>query len=269
VEETISRRLCSNHSNNKKLTHNNKTQERVLPSGQDPHLVEKFIGDFLDILCMNYEKKFYVMLASTLIFLIVIAVVEAQEFIVLANDKGVQKSSFNRGEGIAVVITLPYTANVEVWLHNPFGSPGPSPTLFIPATPVTANIQTELGPRWLDERAPCGKYRLEIKILNPPPPLSPKTEYRYFDYAMNEPPCTVQPPPPPPPPPWDLIAAIIGSIAAVAIVLVILLIFRKPTPPPKPPTPPPPISPPPSPPPKPSKGPAPIVKGVKKEEEEI
>jgi hypothetical protein len=112
--------------------------------------------------------------------------VGAQEFITLANDRGVQKTSFARGEGIEVLITLPYNANVEVWLHNPPGTAGPSPTNFISATPVSANIQTVLGPKWLDERAPCGKYRLEIVILNSPPPLQPKKEYRYFDYAINE-----------------------------------------------------------------------------------
>lgn len=212
--------------------------------------------------------------------LMAIVSVAAQEFIVLANDKGVQKSSFARDEGIQVLITLPYPANVEVWLHNPPGTAGPSPTLFIPATPVPANILTQLGPRWLDERAPCGKYRLEIRILNPPQPLSPRTEYRYFDYATNEPPCTLVPPPPPPPPPptpdFILLITIAGiSLAVVAASVIGLLLSRWRAPPPKervvtPPISPPPVSPTPAPPSAPPKGPhrrTPIVRGLEKEEE--
>jgi hypothetical protein len=164
-----------------------------------------------------------------------IAVVGAQEFITLANDKGAQKTVFARGEGIQLVITLPYSATVQVLLHNPPGTAGPSPTIFIPPTPVQANIQTVLGPKWLDERAPCGKYRLEINILNPPAPLQPKTEYRYFDYAINEPQCSPQTTviiPPPQQDMWWLIAAGVSAVAIAAVVSVLVLTRWK-APPPK------------------------------------
>ena len=222
---------------------------------------------------MDNGKKYYVVsIILMLIFLTIVAVVEAQEFIVLANDKGVQKSSFARGEGIEILVTLPYSANVEVWLHNPPGTAGPSPTLFIPATLVPANIQTVLGPRWLDERAPCGKYRLEIRVLNPPPPLQPKTEYRFFDYALNEPPCT--PPTPTPPTPGDttllIIVAGVSAIAVAAIVTVLLLSRWKAPPPKERVITPPPIPPTPAPPSAPPKGPhkrTPIVRSTEREEE--
>lgn len=179
-----------------------------------------------------------------------VVVVEAQEFIMLANDKGVQKTNFVRGEGIEILITLPYDANVEVWLHNPPGTPGPSPTLFIPATSVPANIQTILGPKWLDERAPCGKYRFEIIIKPINPNIPPKTEYRYFDYATNEPPCapiTTTTTPEGPTIDIIIVVSIVAIIAVIAVVIALLLSrYRAPPPkerapvmPPTPPTPPP------------------------------
>jgi hypothetical protein len=222
---------------------------------------------------MDCEKKYYFVIISMLIFLVIFTVVEAQEFIVLANDRGVQKNSFTRGEGIEILITLPYSANVEVWLHNPPGTAGPSPTLFIPSTLIPANIQTVLGPKWLDEKAPCGKYRLEIRVLNPPPPLQPKTEYRFFDYAMNEPPCT----------PTTitttttqgditLLIIVVGvSAIAIAAIVTVLLLSRWRAPPPKERVvTPPPIPPTPAPPSAPPKAPhkrTPIVRGSEREEE--
>jgi hypothetical protein len=184
------------------------------------------------------DLRFYVSVTTIMLVLGVVAttvVVDAQEYIILANEKGVQKTIFARGEGIQLELTLPYSATVQVLLHNPPGTAGPSPTIFIPPTPVQANVKTVLGPRWLDERAPCGKYRLEIMILNPPPPLQPKTDYRYFDYAMNEPQCSqtqivvdgnrdqsVL---------WLIVAGV--SAVAIATVVSVLILTRLRAPPPK------------------------------------
>jgi hypothetical protein len=184
------------------------------------------------------DLRFYVSIIIIMIVLGVVAttvVVDAQEYIILANEKGVQKTVFARGEGIQLELTLPYSATVQVLLHNPPGTAGPSPTIFIPPTPVQANVKTVLGPRWLDERAPCGKYRLEIMILNPPPPLQPKTDYRYFDYAMNEPQCSPPSPPLPPTPQPDMSWLIIAGVSAVAIAAVVsvLILTRLRAPPPK------------------------------------
>jgi hypothetical protein len=213
-------------------------------------------------------RRFYGFIMVSVAVLLVIAVVGAQEFITLVNDRGNPKTSFGRDEGIAILITLPYSANVEVRLHNPPGTPGPSPTIFIPATPVSANIQTALGPRRLDERAPCGKYLLEVRILNPPSPLQPKTEYRYFDYAINERPCTIIDD-------WLLIALGVSAVAIAATVSVLILTRRR-APPPKeraiipPPvttTPSPPTTP--SAPPKPPHRRTPVVRGTEREEERL
>jgi hypothetical protein len=221
-------------------------------------------------------RRFYRFIMVSVAVLLAITVVGAQEFITLANDKGTQKTIFARGEGIQIVLTLPYNANVQVLLHNPPGTAGPSPTLFIPATPVPANIQTVIGPKWLDERAPCGKYRLEIVILNPPPPLQPKTEYRYFDYAMNEPQCSPPTPPPPPPPDMWWLFALGASAVAIVAIAAVLMLTRWRVPPPKeraiipPPvttTPSPPTAP--SAPPKPQHRRTPVVRGTEREEERL
>ena len=223
---------------------------------------------------MDNEKKYYVVsIILMLIFLTIITVVGAQELIVLANDRGVQKSSFARGEGIEILVTLPFSANVEVWLHNPPGTAGPSSTLFIPATIVPANIQTVLGPRWLDERAPCGKYRLEIRVLNPPPPLQPKTEYRFFDYALNEPPCTLTTTTITTTTGDTTLLIIVAGVSAIAIaaIVTVLLLSRWKAPPPKERVvTPPPIPPTPAPSSAPPKGPhkrTPIVRSTEREEE--
>jgi hypothetical protein len=211
-----------------------------------PTLGGKIYMALLHFYFMLHRCYFYLILALMLIFSMVV-VVEAQEFIMLANDKGVQKANFVRGEGIEMLITLPYDANVEVWLHNPPGTPGPSPTLFIPATSVPANIQTILGPKWLDERAPCGKYRFEIIIKPINPNIPPKTEYRYFDYATNEPPCapiTTTTTREGPTIDTIIVVSIVAIIAVIAVVIALLL-SRYRAPPPKerapvmPPTPPP------------------------------
>jgi len=226
---------------------------------------------------MNLKANICVM--SALIFILamsLISLANAQEYIVLENDRGVQKSSFTRGEGIVIAITIPYNAEVEVWLHNPPGTPGPSPTLFIPRTSLRASIQEKLGPKWMDEKAPCGKYRLEIRIFQGGAYL--KSEYKYFDYAIDEPPCT---PPtttvttvvPPPIPINGLIIGTVGGLVVVVVVLVAFLLLRQRAPPPKerapalPPTAPP--APPPStaPPPKAPHRRTPIVRAEHREEE--
>ncbi len=223
---------------------------------------------------IRVKKAFMVgILLSLTLWLSFMVSINAQEFIVLENDAGVQKSSFLRGEGIVVTVMLPFDADVTVLLHNPPGAPGPSPTTFIPTTPVSANIQTKLGPKWLDERAPCGKYQLEIRILRQG--VLQKTEYKYFDYAINEPPCYI--------PTITtttregeggliLLAVSIGGIVAVAAVLAAFFMLRQRAPPPKervvtppPVTPPSPM--PPSAPPKPSHRRVPVVRAERREEE--
>jgi hypothetical protein len=231
--------------------------------------MEKFIGVSSNILYMILEKKKYVILASMLVFLVIITSVEAQEVITLANDKGVQKSSFIRGEGIKILIKLPYSATVDVLLHNPPGTAGPSPRQIISSALVRADMEETLGPVWLDERAPCGKYDLEI-VITPPPPLLQKREHRYFDYAMNEQPCYIEPTRTEDTTLWLIV---IGSVSAVAIaaIVTVLLLSRWRAPPPKEKViTPPPIPPTPAPPSAPPKGPhkrTPIVRATEREEE--
>lgn len=221
---------------------------------------------------MDKFIKTCMVIAFLIISLEFVLPVNAQEIILLENDKGVQKSSFIRGEGLFITITVPYDAMVEIWLHNPYGAPGPSPVLFIPRTPVLANIQTKLGPRWMDEKAPCGKYQFEIRIFDSVGRLI-KTEYRYFDYAMNEPPCAPTAMPPPSSPPVDItlmMVLIAGAvIAVIAVVAVIIFILRPRVQPPKERAPiTPPVSPPTPPPTAPPKAPYKRRPIVKSEEEE-
>lgn len=220
---------------------------------------------------MNLKTKICMMSVLSLILMMsLISLANAQEYITLENDRGVQKSSFVKGEGITIAITLPYDAEVEVWLHNPPGTPGPSPILFISRTPIQANVQTKLGPKMMDEKAPCGKYQLEIMIFQRGGVLS-KSEHRYFDYAMNEPPC-YNPPPPPPPVDWFIIAPV-GGVIVAAVALIAILLLRQRAPPPKeraptlPPTAPPSPPPSPAPPPKAPHRRTPIVRAEHREEE--
>ncbi|MEM2703180.1 MAG: hypothetical protein QXR45_08470 [Candidatus Bathyarchaeia archaeon] len=225
---------------------------------------------------MNNVVKSYIVITFLVIFLASMTFVNAQRIIVLENDKGVQKSSFLRGEGIVVSVTLPYDARVDVWLHTPPGTPGPSPIQLIQGALVRANIQEKLGPMWMDEKAPCGKYQFELRILDSQGRLT--TEYRFFDYAMNEQPCattattittttitttkdiTV------------IIAGISGVAIAVVVALIVIYMLRAGARPPKerapvaPPVAPP--TPPPSPPPKTPYKRRPIVRGESREEEE-
>lgn len=218
---------------------------------------------------MNKIVKIYIVALLLIVLLTFIAIANAQEFIVLENDKGVQKSSFLRGEGIVITVTMPYDGAVEVLLYNPPGTAGPSPVLFFSRTPVSANIQTKLGPKWMDEKAPCGKYQLEIKMFDSIG-RHVKTEYKYFDYAMNEPPCATSPLPPPPPD-NTLIIILGAAVAAVAVVVVVVVFMLRPgARPPKErvPTTPPiaPPSPPPSAPPKAPHKRRPIIRGEEEEE---
>lgn len=218
---------------------------------------------------MNKIVKIYIVALLLIVLLTFIAIANAQEFIVLENDKGDQKSSFLRGEGIVITVTIPYDGAVEVLLYNPPGTPGPSPILFFSRTPVSANIQTKLGPKWMDEKAPCGKYQLEIKMFDSIGKYV-KTEYKYFDYAMNEPPCATSPLPPPPPD-NTLIIILGAAVAAVAVVVVVVVFMLRPgARPPKErvPTTPPiaPPSPPPSAPPKAPHKRRPIIRGEEEEE---
>lgn len=219
---------------------------------------------------MNKIVKIYIVALLLIVLLTFIAIANAQEFIVLENDKGVQKSSFLRGEGIVITVTIPYDGAVEVLLYNPPGTAGPSPVLFFSRTPVSANIQTKLGPKWMDEKAPCGKYQLEIKMFDSIGKYV-KTEYKYFDYAMNEPPCATSPLPPPPPDNTLLIIILGAAVAAVAVVVVVVVFMLRPgARPPKErvPTTPPiaPPSPPPSAPPKAPHKRRPIIRGEEEEE---
>ncbi|MEM1550301.1 MAG: hypothetical protein QXR13_00025 [Candidatus Bathyarchaeia archaeon] len=224
---------------------------------------------------MNKVIKSYVIIAFLVIFLVSITLVNAQRIIIiLENDRGVQKSSFLRGEGIVVSVTLPYNAMVDVLLHNPPGTPGPSPILLISRAPVLANIQTKLGPIWMDEKAPCGKYQLELRIFDPQGRLT--TEYKFFDYAMDEPPCAITTVTTTttitdgPSVIW-MIAGISG-VAIAVVALIVTLMLRPGARPPKerapvaPPIAPP--APPPSPPPKAPRRRRPIVRGESEEEGE-
>lgn len=186
-----------------------------------------------------------ILVISTAIFLVLSMVCGVFAQTIDLESNNVRKSSFLRGEEITVVVTVPYDAIIEVWLYYPPGTAGPSSILFIPSTIVSANVETRLGPGRLPLGAPCGKYQIEVRIRTP---VGTSSLYRFFDYAINESPCTV-PPPLPPSPDWGmvLVASIVAIVVVVGVLTYILLRPRPPkargekiTPPPvQPPTTPP------------------------------
>lgn len=172
-------------------------------------------------------NKGVILALVTAVFLVfsIVCGVSAQTVYLELESNNVRKSSFHRGEEITVVVTIPYSATVEVWLHFPPGTAGPPSVLFIPSTTVSANVETRLGPGRLPEGAPCGKYQIEVRTRTP---AGTSSFYRFFDYAMNEPPC-IGLPPPPPSPDWGMILmASIAAIVAVVGALTYVLLRQRP-----------------------------------------
>ncbi|MEM2651432.1 MAG: hypothetical protein QXH32_05615 [Candidatus Caldarchaeum sp.] len=156
------------------------------------------------------------------------ALTSGQQILRLEDQNYNQKNRFLRGEQVFVVVVAPSSINANVLVHYPPNSPGPSPKTFVAGASIPANVESRLGPIELEQNAPCGKYQIEVVFLPPR-----QSQYIYFDYATNEPPCTSPLPPPPPPPDLSLIAISIAAVVVIVAAVALLFTRRRAAAPPK------------------------------------
>lgn len=163
-----------------------------------------------------------VSIVVTCILLASLVLAYGQQVLRMEDQSYRQKTTFLRGEQLFVVVVFPSTVTVDVLVHYPPNSPGPSPKTLVSGAVVQGKVESRLGPIILEQNAPCGKYQVEVKVVNPPGGQL----FTFFDYATNEPPCAVIVPPSPPPT-SDLLLVAFGSIAAIVIVAAVALILQR------------------------------------------